>query len=151
MPGDQRTPALPLRGPDRIRGNSAPRTKEALTDEVRQYAITAARAAAAKTGSDTLVLEVGDIIAITDYFVITAATNTRAVKAIADEVERQLREQGQRPTQTEGLRDATWVLMDYGGFIVHVFLDETRSYYRLERLWADAATVAWEETAAAVS
>ena len=96
-------------------------------------------------------LEVGDIIAITEYFVISSATNTRAVKAIADEVERKLKEQGLAPTQTEGLGDATWILMDYGGFIVHVFLDETRSYYRLERLWGDAATVDWDETAAAVS
>jgi ribosome-associated protein len=97
------------------------------------------------------VLEVGDIIAITEYFVITSATNTRAVKAIADEVERKLKEDGLAPTQTEGLGDATWILMDYGGFIVHVFLDETRSYYRLEHLWGDAATVDWDETAAAVS
>ncbi len=82
---------------------------------------------------------------------ISSATNTRAVKAIADEVERRLKEQGLAPTQTEGLGDATWVLMDYGGFIVHVFLDETRSYYRLEHLWGDAATVDWDETAAAVS
>jgi len=97
------------------------------------------------------VLEVGDIISITDYFVITSATNTRQVKAIADEVERKLKESGVTPAQTEGMNDATWILMDYGWFIVHVFLAETRAYYGLERLWGDAATVGWEETAAAVS
>ncbi len=96
-------------------------------------------------------LEVGDIIAITEYFVISSATNTRAVKAIADEVERKLKEVGLSPTQTEGLGDATWILMDYGGFIVHVFLDATPSYSRLERLGGAAATVAGAEPAAAVS
>lgn len=126
-------------------------TEEVPTDDVRNHTIAAARAAATKNALDTVVLEVGDIIAITDYFVITSATNTRQVKAIAEEVEHQLKQIGVSPSQTEGLSDATWILMDYGGFIVHVFLADTRAYYSLERLWADAAAVGWEETAAAVS
>jgi ribosome-associated protein len=98
-----------------------------------------------------MVLEVGDIIGITDYFVITSGANTRQVKTIVEEVERQMKELGVRPTAVEGLSDATWILMDFGGFIVHVFLAETRAYYGLERLWGDAPDVNWEDVAAAVS
>ena len=145
MPGHRPAESVPLSSTGTIRGK-----RRNPLDDSRKHAIAAANAAANKNGLNTLVLEVGDIIAITEYFVISSATNTRAVKAIADEIERKLKEQGLAPAQTEGLGDATWILMDYGGFIVHVFLEETRSYYRLERLWGDAATVDWEETAAAV-
>lgn len=96
-------------------------------------------------------LDVGDIIGITDYFVITSGANTRQVKTIAEEIERQMKERGVRSTQVEGMSDATWILMDFGGFIVHVFLQETRAYYGLERLWGDAPVVDWDEATAAVS
>ena len=97
-------------------------------------------------------LEVGEIISITDAFVITSATNVRQVRTIAEEVERKLKEEGaSAPVQVEGLGDASWVLIDYGDFVVHVFLRETRAYYDLERLWSDAPRTQWEETAAAVS
>ncbi|MGH9001105.1 MAG: ribosome silencing factor [Acidimicrobiia bacterium] len=118
---------------------------------MRSSAIAAARAASAKNARDTVVLDVADIIGITDYFVITHGTSARQVKAIAEEVERKLKEVGLAPAQTEGLSDASWVLMDYGGIFVHVFAEETRGYYALERLWGDADPVEWEETAAAVS
>jgi ribosome-associated protein len=111
----------------------------------------AAKAAASKTGTDTLVLDVGDIIGITDYFVITSGANARQVKTIAEEIERQMKDLGVRPTQTEGRSDATWVLLDFGGFIVHVFLQETRDYYGLERLWGDAPGIDWDDATAAVS
>ena len=97
-------------------------------------------------------LDVGEIIGITDAFVITSGNNVRQVKTIAEEVERQLKEQGAgHPVQVEGLSDATWVLLDYGDFVVHVFQAGTRSYYGLERLWADAPRIGWEEATAAVS
>ena len=99
-----------------------------------------------------MVLDVGDIIGITEAFVITSGNNVRQVRTIAEEVERKLKEQGTSgPTQVEGLSDASWVLLDYGDFVVHVFMRETRSYYDLERLWSDAPRIAWEEQAAAVS
>jgi ribosome-associated protein len=98
-----------------------------------------------------VVLEVGDIISITDAFVITGASNVRQVRTIAEEVERKLKEGATAPVQVEGLGDASWVLLDYGHFVVHVFLEETRSYYDLERLWSDAPRVSWEEPAVAVS
>jgi ribosome-associated protein len=81
--------------------------------------------------------------------VITSAPNTRQVRTIVDEVERQLRERaGVKPRSVEGLDDASWVLLDYGDVVVHVFLTETRDFYGLERLWADAERVEWEDVAA---
>ena len=112
----------------------------------------AARAAADKKAEDTLALEVGDIIGITEVFVITSGTNTRQVRTICDEIELALkREDGEAPRSVEGLSDASWVLLDYGDLIVHVFLAETREYYALERLWTDAPRIAWEPSASAVA
>jgi ribosome-associated protein len=111
----------------------------------RELAIAAARAADDKLGRETVILEVGDVLAITDYFVITAGTNDRQVKAIVDEVEAQVGEAfGLKPLRVEGLDNMTWVLMDYGAFVVHVFAEETRAYYELERLWKDVPRVAWQ-------
>ena len=107
----------------------------------------AARAADDKKGEDVLILDVAPIMGIVECFVITSASNTRLVRSIVDEVERQVFEQtGEKPRAVEGLRDASWVLLDYGDLVVHVFLDETREYYGLERLWADAATVPWADS-----
>ena len=114
-------------------------------DDVRTLAAIAARAADEKKATSTVVLEVGSILAITDAFVITSAPNVRLVKTIADEVEHQVKAGGgPSPLRIEGLDDARWVLVDYGDFVVHVFLDEVRTYYDLERLWSDAAKVDWE-------
>ena len=105
----------------------------------------AARAADAKKGDDILVLDVGDIIGIVDTFVITSASNTRLVRTIVDEVEKQIFEQtSTKPRSIEGLDDYSWVLIDYGDLVVHVFLSDTRAFYGLERLWADAARVPWQ-------
>lgn len=118
-------------------------------DEVRGWAAAAARAADSRKATDTVVLEVGPIIAITDAFVITSGSNARLVMTIAEEVEDQVRAVGgPSPLRTEGLDDARWVLLDYGDFVVHIFLDEVREYYDLERLWSDAARLDWEAVSA---
>ncbi len=120
------------------------------SDQVRQWARTAARAASAKGGDDTVILEVGNVLAITDAFVITSGRNTRQVKTIAEEVEARLKADGRiSPLRVEGLGDSQWVLLDYGDLVVHVFLDETREYYDLERLWSDAPRLDWEKAGAA--
>lgn len=112
--------------------------------------IAAAKAASDKKGEDTIILEVGGVLAITDAFVITSGTNSRQVRTIAEEVEQKIDEAGgAKPLRIEGLDDARWVLMDYGDFVVHVFLDEVRRYYDLERLWSDAPRVEWSATGAA--
>lgn len=108
-------------------------------------AVVAARAADAKNGDSTVVLEVGPTLAIVDTFVITSGANTRQVRTICDEVETAVKVAGGgRPLRVEGLRDARWVLLDYGDLVVHVFLSETRAYYNLERLWSDAPRLDWE-------
>ena len=94
--------------------------------------------AAAKSGFDLAVLDVGDVLAIIDLFVLVSASNVRQVRTIVDEVEKALVEHdGSKPISVEGLADASWVLLDYGDIVVHVFLDETRAYYDLDRLWGD--------------
>ena len=116
----------------------------AAAERALRRAGVAARAAADKLGSDIVVLDVAAVLSITDVFVLVSASNTRQVRTIADEVERALKEaDGEGPGSVEGRDDASWVLLDFGDVIVHVFLAETRSYYDLERLWADAPTVEW--------
>ncbi len=111
---------------------------------VPDESIVAARAAEAKSGEETAVLAMGELLGLTDAFVITSGRNARQVKTIVDEVERQVGAvAGRKPVRVEGLDDARWVLMDYGDFLVHVFLDEAREFYDLEHLWADAPRVAW--------
>ena len=119
------------------------------SEQVREWARTAAQAASAKGGEETVIIEVGAVLAITDAFVITSGRNTRQVKTIAEEVEARLKADGGiTPLRVEGLGDSQWVLLDYGDLVVHVFLDETREFYDLERLWSDAPRVAWEDEAA---
>jgi ribosome-associated protein len=113
-------------------------------------ALTAAQAAATKSGTDIVVLEVGEIISIIECFVLVSASNTRQVRTIVEEVEQALRAvDGSRPIGVEGLDDAAWVLLDFGDVVVHVFLDETRAFYDLDRLWADAPRIPFDEPVAA--
>jgi ribosome-associated protein len=119
---------------------------------VPEECLVAASAAEAKSGERTAILAMGELLGITDAFVITSGRNTRQVKTIVDEVERQVKASGDRgPTRVEGLDDSRWVLMDYGDFLVHVFLDEARDFYDLEHLWLEAPRLPWEPTALAES
>ena len=109
-----------------------------------EWVLEAARAAASKTDESTVVLDVGDVLSITGWFVITSGSNTRQVRTIAETVEERVAEiGGPKPLRIEGLDSSQWVLMDYGDFIVHVFMEETRAFYDLERLWRDVPTVKW--------
>lgn len=113
-------------------------------DEVLGWVVAAARAADSKADGDTVVLEVGEVLAVTSWFVICSGRNPRQVKAIAEEVERCVAEVGgPKPTTVEGLDSLQWVLMNYGDFVVHVFHEEARQFYELERLWRDVPTVDW--------
>jgi ribosome-associated protein len=121
------------------------RVQADTTDDIRLLAIAAARAADDKKATDVLVLDVGDTIGITDAFVIASASNTRLVSFLAEEVEKAVKDAGGNgPIATEGLEDANWVLLDFGGFLVHIFLEDTRRYYDLERLWSDAEKIDWK-------
>jgi len=131
-------------------GRPAPVTVSAgeLTtlDEVREWCGVAARAAWSKGGEDTVVLSVGQVLAITDAFVITGGSNPRQVRTIAEEVEERVKAAGgPAPLRIEGLDDARWVLIDFGDFVVHVMLSEARDFYQLEHLWSDAEPWSWQK------
>jgi len=118
-------------------------------DASRRAAL-AARAADDKLGTDVVVLDVGEIISITERFVLVSASNTRQVRTIVEEVEAAMkRAGGDGPRAVEGLDDASWVLLDFGDVIVHVFLAETRDFYDLDRLWSDAPIEDWRLDGAA--
>jgi ribosome-associated protein len=114
----------------------------------RTLALRQARPSPDKQGRDHLYLQVRDHIAITDYFVIVSGATDRQVKAIGDAVEDELRRSGAKPIRREGERDMRWLLLDFADIIVHVFHEEDRAYYELERLWKDAPSVRWEQPAA---
>lgn len=123
-------------------------TAERGGNEVPADALVAAAAADDKLGQDTVILEMGELLGVIDAFVITSGSNVRQVRTLAEEIESRVKaDGGPAPSSVEGLRDATWILMDYGDFIVHVFLRETRDYYDLEHLWAGAARVDWRQEA----
>ena len=103
-------------------------TKRVDRDVVLEWANAAASVADDKQGFDTTVLEVGAVMGITDFFVITSGSNSRQVRTIAEEVERKLKDVGAAPPRVEGRSDLTWVLLDYGDLVVHVFLEETRRF-----------------------
>ncbi len=86
-----------------------------------------------------------DIVGIVaDYFLIMSGSNKPQLKAISDNIEEKLAEQGLRPLRIEGYREAEWILLDYGSLVVHIFVDEQRDYYNLERLWGDAPAYKFE-------
>ncbi|HYN99721.1 MAG TPA: ribosome silencing factor [Actinomycetota bacterium] len=113
--------------------------------ESRSKALIAAQAASAKKAADILILEVEPLIGITDYFVICSGNTERQVKTIADEVMRQMLENGIKTYRREGEKDNRWVLLDYLDIVVHIFHAEEREFYGIERLWRDANTVPFED------
>ena len=109
-------------------------------------ALVAARSADEKQGRNIVVLDVGPVLHITEYFVVIDAPNRRLVRTLVDEIEQSVRAvSGRSPLRTEGLKEHQWVLVDYGDVVVHVFLDEVRRFYEIERLYRDVASVAWAD------
>jgi ribosome-associated protein len=112
--------------------------------ESEALACTAARAADDKKADDTIILGVGELLSITEYFVVASASNRRLVRTIVDAVEDAVREEhGRSPLRIEGLTEQQWVLVDYGDVVLHVFTEEMRAYYEIERLYRDVARVDW--------
>ena len=101
----------------------------------------AVKALSDKKARDVKVLKTEEQTVLADYFVICNGSSSTHIKALVDEVDRQLSEAGEPPIRREGLRSDIWVLMDFGCVIVHVFTDEARKFYNLERLWSDAEFV----------
>jgi ribosome-associated protein len=115
---------------------------EAKTGNPREWAIIAAQAALNKKAKDVVVQEVRESLVIVDYFIIATGENNRQIAAICEEVEETLiKAAGIKPIGREGLDRQDWVLLDYGDFVVHVFLPATREFYRLETLYNDAPLI----------
>ncbi|MCL1879546.1 MAG: ribosome silencing factor [Actinomycetia bacterium] len=108
----------------------------------KECAMIAARAADEKKATDIVIQEVGESLQLTDYFIIATGANARQVDAISEAVEEHLRLQaGIKPIGREGQDDLTWVLLDYGILVVHIFQPELRDFYRLDTLWSDSPTI----------
>ncbi len=90
-----------------------------------------------KKAEDIQMIGIRDLTIVADYFVIANGTSNTQTKALADEVEFQLKQRGVAPLRTEGFQGGTWIVLDYGDVVVHVFYKETREHYNLERLWSD--------------
>ncbi len=114
-------------------------------EESRELAVAAARAAADKQARDIAILDVHGLIVITDFFVICSGGTDRQVRTIVEEVERAGRDLGRKPVRREGETESRWVLLDYVDVVVHVFAEEEREFYDLERLWRDAPRVGLED------
>jgi len=114
------------------------------TESAKELALVAARAADDKQGLDITILDVSSVLAITEVFVITSASNSRQVKTIASEVTDKVRETLDRsPLHSEGAGEQQWVLLDYGDVVIHIFADEARRFYEIERLYSDMPKIAF--------
>jgi ribosome-associated protein len=110
----------------------------------RRTAQRAARAALDKKAADLSILDVRTVSSVTDYFLVCSGKSTTHVRTITDAIRQELKADGVRPLHAEGRPESGWVLLDYGDVLVHVFLEDTRAYYALERLWGDAPGVPLE-------
>ncbi|MFH1190569.1 MAG: ribosome silencing factor [Candidatus Omnitrophota bacterium] len=106
-----------------------------------------ANAASDKKGIDIVMIKMRKISGICDYFVIVSGTSTTHVRAISDNIVKKLREKGSSPRHIEGDREASWILIDFGDVVGHIFLEKTRKFYDLEKLWAKAPQTRFEEEA----
>jgi ribosome-associated protein len=113
----------------------------AATVEIPARVRTAVAAIEDRQGLSLKVLDLDEISEFTEFFLLCSGSSERQVRAIADGVRDELRKQGSKPLHVEGEQNGQWVLMDYGDFLVHIFTEEMRDYYRLENLWADAPDV----------
>ena len=108
----------------------------------KELAIIAARALDEKKGKEISAIEITDLTTLADYFVIASGTSNTQINALCGAVEKALKEEaGEAPLHREGHRDGTWVLLDYGDVVVHVFDRENREFYHLERIWSDGRKI----------
>jgi ribosome-associated protein len=106
----------------------------------------AARAALDKRAGDLVVLDVQRVSSVTDYFLICSGKSTTHLETITDAIRAELRGEGVSVLHAEGVADSGWILLDYGDVLMHVFLEDTRMYYALERLWGDAPTLSLDDS-----
>lgn len=111
----------------------------------RELAMLAASAADDKRAFDIRIMDMRDVMGITDYFVICSGGSDRQVRRIHDAIVEKLSEHGVKPARSEGERSGRWILLDYLDLVVHIFREEERAFYDLEHLWQDAEYVEWSE------
>ena len=107
----------------------------------RELAEIAVKALDSKKGKEIRLIRIDKITTLAEYFVICTGTSNTQINALGDEVEKELTLAGEEPLHREGYRGGTWVLLDYGDFVIHVMHQESREYYRLERLWKDCPSI----------
>ena len=107
----------------------------------RELAEIAVKALDSKKGKEIKLIRIDKITTLAEYFVICTGTSNTQINALGDEVEKELDQLGEQPIHREGYRGGTWVLLDYGCVVVHIFNDEARKFYSLEHLWADGEEV----------
>ena len=101
----------------------------------------AARVALDRKAIDLVVLDVTSLSSVTDYFLVCSGRSTTHLASITEAIRAELKQDGVRPLHAEGTTESGWVLLDYGDVLVHAFLEDTRAYYALERLWGDAPSI----------
>jgi len=116
-----------------------------IKDTSKQMAKVAVEALKEKKGYDVKVIDISEISILADYFIIANGSNANQVQAMVDNVEEMLTKAGYEPKQIEGTRNSSWILMDYGDLIIHVFDEENRLFYDLERIWRDGKVLEMEE------
>jgi ribosome-associated protein len=117
------------------------RAREDAPDASETLARRVAAIADDKLGEEIVVLDMRELVSYTDFLVLVTARNERLAKAIADDVQLQLKGEGLVPSRTEGVQEARWVLLDYLDCVLHVFVPEAREHYRLDQLWGEAPRV----------
>jgi len=119
-------------------------TGQILTLPALQRACLAARVAADNKARDIVVLDMREITPLYDYFVLATGTSRRQIHTATEEIDATLREHGDRRRSVEGYEASKWIVQDYGDVVVHLFTPETRDYYAIEELWADAPRIDWQ-------
>jgi ribosome-associated protein len=123
---------------------TVPATSVRTLSSALHRACLAARVAADNKGRDILVLDMRSCTPLFDYFVLATGTSRRQIHTLAEEIDAGLRAEGDERMGIEGYEASKWVVQDYGDIVIHVFDPDTRDYYKLEELWADATKVDWE-------
>lgn len=130
-------------------GNARPENQVQNTDQgALRRALTAARVAEENRGRDVVILDMRELTPVFDYFVIANGTSRRQLHAMSEEIDHALEDGlGDRRMGIEGYNESQWILLDYGDVVIHLFAPETRRYYALEQLWAQAKRVPFESSA----
>ena len=124
---------------------AAPSEKKTDPERSLQLALAAARTAEENKGTDILVLDMRSLTCMFDFFVIVSGTSRRQLHAMSEEIDHKLEDDlNDKRMGIEGYNESNWILLDYGTVVIHLFAEDTRDFYSIEKLWAEAPHVAWE-------